>query len=277
MPPAASGSAGSGSAGSGSAGSGFAGTGGACRAGGPDAAGNRLRRRPPPCAGAADGHAPLCRDRQSARVVVRIMRGRRTVARARGRARGRRQPHPNPRPAAGRSLPAATRGQHGRRPRRQRPRGAYRPPVALRTSRRPAQPRVYRNSRSSDFRDCDAERSPSSANTNEARAEGLGFGPAANSPADRRLSRPRRPWPRVSPDSVRHDAKGPAGCTDEKGLQMQAFRKAADGIRTHDLLHGKQKVGEGSSHKLPANALLHAGVRHAGCLGFHADCRTFED
>jgi len=26
---------------------------------------------------------------------------------------------------------------------------------------------------------------------------------------------------------------------------------------TLDLLHGKQKVGEGSSHKLPANALLH--------------------
>jgi hypothetical protein len=37
-----------------------------------------------------------------------------------------------------------------------------------------------------------------------------------------------------------------------KGLQMQAFFEAADAIRTHDLLHGKQCVGEGSTHKMPA-------------------------
>ena len=49
---------------------------------------------------------------------------------------GRRQPHPDPRPAAGRSLPAATRGQHGGRPRRQRPRGAY--PSAGRAEDEPA-------------------------------------------------------------------------------------------------------------------------------------------
>jgi hypothetical protein len=31
-----------------------------------------------------------------------------------------------------------------------------------------------------------------------------------------------------------------AACPNEKGLQMQAFSEAADGIRTHELLHGKQ-------------------------------------
>ena len=139
MPPAASGSAGFGSAGSGSAGSGFAGTGGAWRAGGPGAAGNRLSRRPPPCAGAAD-------------VTLRYAATDRTRAWWCGScAAGARSPGPVDAPGApptasgsaprgGRSLPAATRGQHGGRPRRQRPRGAYRPPVALRTSRRPAQP-----------------------------------------------------------------------------------------------------------------------------------------
>jgi hypothetical protein len=30
--------------------------------------------------------------------------------------------------------------------------------------------------------------------------------------------------------------------THEKGLHMQAFSRAADGIRTHDLLHGKQTL-----------------------------------
>jgi hypothetical protein len=33
-----------------------------------------------------------------------------------------------------------------------------------------------------------------------------------------------------------------ADCSHEKGLQTQAFSKAADGIRTHDLLHGKQTL-----------------------------------
>jgi hypothetical protein len=84
----------------------------------------------------------------------------------------------------------------------------------------------------------------------------------------------------LKPDSAENPQKraGRASAPSAKKLRKcRAFLRAADGIRTHDLLHGKQKVGEGSSHKLPANALLHAGVRHAGCLGFHADCRTFED
>jgi hypothetical protein len=37
-------------------------------------------------------------------------------------------------------------------------------------------------------------------------------------------------------------ADAPADCTHEKSLQIQAFSRAADGIRTHDLLHGKQSM-----------------------------------
>jgi hypothetical protein len=38
------------------------------------------------------------------------------------------------------------------------------------------------------------------------------------------------------------DANAPADCAYEKDLQMQAFSKAAEGIRTLDLLHGKQTL-----------------------------------
>jgi hypothetical protein len=56
----------------------------------------------------------------------------------------------------------------------------------------------------------------------------------------------------ASPESVRPDAEEQGDCRNEKDLQMQAFSRAADGIRTHDLLHGKQNVGEEPGHKLPA-------------------------
>jgi hypothetical protein len=46
----------------------------------------------------------------------------------------------------------------------------------------------------------------------------------------------------AGPVSVRLDANAPADCPIEKDLQMQAFSKAAEGIRTLDLLHGKQNV-----------------------------------
>jgi hypothetical protein len=39
------------------------------------------------------------------------------------------------------------------------------------------------------------------------------------------------------------DANAPADCVHENDLQMQVFLRAADGIRTHDLLHGKQDAG----------------------------------
>jgi hypothetical protein len=44
----------------------------------------------------------------------------------------------------------------------------------------------------------------------------------------------------ASPESVRPDAEEQGDCRNEKDLQMQTFCEAADGIRTHDLLHGKQ-------------------------------------
>jgi hypothetical protein len=42
--------------------------------------------------------------------------------------------------------------------------------------------------------------------------------------------------------SVRRDANALADWRDEKDLQMQAFSRAAEGIRTLDLLHGKQTL-----------------------------------
>jgi hypothetical protein len=46
----------------------------------------------------------------------------------------------------------------------------------------------------------------------------------------------------AGPVSVRREADAQADCAREKGLQMQAFSRAAEGIRTLDLLHGKQDV-----------------------------------
>ena len=44
----------------------------------------------------------------------------------------------------------------------------------------------------------------------------------------------------ASPESVRPDADGQRDCNNEKDLQMRSFSRAAEGIRTLDLLHGKQ-------------------------------------
>jgi len=38
------------------------------------------------------------------------------------------------------------------------------------------------------------------------------------------------------------DADELSDCAQEKALQMQAFSEAAEGIRTLDLLHGKQTL-----------------------------------
>jgi hypothetical protein len=48
--------------------------------------------------------------------------------------------------------------------------------------------------------------------------------------------------PAASPESVRPDADAQADCAHAKGLQIQAFLRAAEGIRTLDLLHGKQDL-----------------------------------
>jgi hypothetical protein len=47
----------------------------------------------------------------------------------------------------------------------------------------------------------------------------------------------------AGPVSVRRDANAPADCSIEKDLQTPAFSEAAEGIRTLDLLHGKQTGG----------------------------------
>jgi hypothetical protein len=46
----------------------------------------------------------------------------------------------------------------------------------------------------------------------------------------------------ASPESVRPDAEEQGDCRNEKDLQMQTFCEAAEGIRTLDLLHGKQTL-----------------------------------
>ena len=53
----------------------------------------------------------------------------------------------------------------------------------------------------------------------------------------------------AGPQWVHADADALADWRDEKGLQITGFRKAADGIRTHDLLHGKQNMRSRASQK----------------------------
>jgi hypothetical protein len=64
-----------------------------------------------------------------------------------------------------------------------------------------------------------------------------------------------RPRMRVAADtivqSLSGDADAPADCTHEKDLQIQAFPRAAEGIRTLDLLHGKQNAGSRASAESP--------------------------
>src|SRR5215218_4713000 len=52
--------------------------------------------------------------------------------------------------------------------------------------------------------------------------------------------------------SLPGDADAPADCVHEKGLQMHTFSRAAEGIRTLDLLHGKQNVRSRASQESPA-------------------------
>jgi hypothetical protein len=46
----------------------------------------------------------------------------------------------------------------------------------------------------------------------------------------------------ASPESVRPDAEEQGDCRNENDLQIHTFPKAAEGIRTLDLLHGKQNL-----------------------------------
>jgi hypothetical protein len=58
----------------------------------------------------------------------------------------------------------------------------------------------------------------------------------------------------AGPVSVRREADAQADYAHEKGLQMQAFSRAADGIRTHDLLHGKQGAWFPSGADIPCKS-----------------------
>jgi hypothetical protein len=55
------------------------------------------------------------------------------------------------------------------------------------------------------------------------------------------------------------DADAPADCARKKDLQMQVFSRAAEGIRTLDLLHGKQYIRELSASEMPANGRFPTG------------------
>jgi hypothetical protein len=63
------------------------------------------------------------------------------------------------------------------------------------------------------------------------------------------------------------DANAPADCPNEKDLQTQAFPEAAEGIRTLDLLHGKQLLALPERPKIPANQGVLAHERHDGVPG----------
>ena len=77
-----------------------------------------------------------------------------------------------------------------------------------------------------------------------------------------------RPRPRVAADtivqSLSGDAYAPLDCYNEKVVQMQAFFEAAEGIRTLDLLHGKQSLDLSWARKTPANERLPTARPRAG-------------
>ena len=82
-----------------------------------------------------------------------------------------------------------------------------------------------------------------------------------NRPANRAFS--------VKPADDRADRESgisPTGCRGQGGFastkktcKCSAFCEAADGIRTHDLLHGKQSMGPSCARKMPANERLPTG------------------
>ena len=73
----------------------------------------------------------------------------------------------------------------------------------------------------------------------------------------------------ASPESVRPDAEEQGDCRNEKDLQVQVFSRAAEGIRTLDLLHGKQDAGLGAARNIPANRPLLPRERVLPMSGFH--------
>jgi len=58
---------------------------------------------------------------------------------------------------------------------------------------------------------------------------------------------------------------------------MQAFLEAAEGIRTLDLLHGKQRAGLGAARNIAANRPLLPPERVRQCPAFTAKSQEFPD
>jgi hypothetical protein len=73
----------------------------------------------------------------------------------------------------------------------------------------------------------------------------------------------------AGPVSVRREADAQADCAHEKDPQTRAFLRAADGIRTLDLLHGKQNVGDGLGPELACKQVPSLLTRDA------PECRDF--
>jgi hypothetical protein len=72
-------------------------------------------------------------------------------------------------------------------------------------------------------------------------------------PANKPLLRASRRAQGLTTQWLPVDATAPADSAHKKDLQMQAFWKAAEGIRTLDLLHGKQSVRRRFHTDMPAN------------------------
>jgi hypothetical protein len=75
--------------------------------------------------------------------------------------------------------------------------------------------------------------------------------------------------------SLSSDADALLDYYNEKALQMQAFLRAAEGIRTLDLLHGKQLLAFPECPKMPANQRVLAHDRHDGVPGIALKSRQF--
>jgi hypothetical protein len=59
------------------------------------------------------------------------------------------------------------------------------------------------------------------------------------------------------------DADALIDCRDEKDLQIGRVFQAADGIRTHDLLHGKQTLRSRSTPRLGRQSRVQSGMSAA--------------
>jgi hypothetical protein len=71
--------------------------------------------------------------------------------------------------------------------------------------------------------------------------------------------------------SLSDDVEALPDCAKVKDLQMQAFARAADGIRTLDLLPGKQNVPCRFLTNMPANRRFLSSLGLRECPGIHRE------